>query len=358
VLISDSLWRGQFAGDPRVIDTVIALNGAPHRIVGILPRGFSYPADATYWIPQAIRPRPGIGFIRPVIGRVKPGLTRDQAQADLDNWIGSLPPSTNRPRDMVARVTPLHDAMVRDVRLPLLVFGGAVALVLLIGCANVANLLLMRAVSRRHEIAARLALGASRRRLVRQFLAEGAVLSLAGGCLGVAAAFLAGPAILSMVPDGRIPSDVVIGVDGWVLAFAAGLSLLTGLLVGLAPLAQTTRRSLSGGLRPVTHRPTHRLRNALVVAEVALTVVLIVMAGLLVRSFVGLTRVALGFTPERVMTMTVDLPVRRYPDVEQAVRLHSMLLESMTALPGVESAAAVNWLPLGDLFLSGDVHAD
>jgi putative ABC transport system permease protein len=143
-----------------------------------------------------------------------------------------------------------------------------------------------------------------------------------------------------------------------VLAFTAGLTLLTGLVVGIAPIAQTSRRSLSGGLRPVPGPPSHRLRDALVVAEVALTLVLVISAGLLVRSFASLSRVPLGFTPERVMTMTVDLPVTRYPDVAQTARLHSSLLDSLRASPGVESAAAVNWLPLGDLYVRGDVQAE
>jgi putative ABC transport system permease protein len=216
----------------------------------------------------------------------------------------------------------------------------------------------MRAVSRRHEIAARLALGASRRRLVRQLLAEGAVLSLVGGGLGAAVAFLAGPVLFAMVPVGRLPSDFTIAVDGWVLAFTAGLCVLTGLVVGLAPIAQTWGGTPSVALRTPPGRQSHRMRHALVVAEVALTLVLLVGAGLLLRSFVSLSRVPLGFLPERIMTMTVDFPVLRYPEVDQTVRLHARLLDSLRGLPGVESAAAVNWLPLGDLYLAGDVQPE
>jgi putative ABC transport system permease protein len=358
VLIADSLWRRRFGADPGLVNQTIVLNGIPCRVVGILPPGFSYPANATYWIPLTVRILPNAVHTRAVIGRVKAGITKEQAQADLDAWVQNRP---RRPPNSVARVTSLHDAMVGDVRLPLLVFGGAVGFVLLIVCANVANLLLIRAVSRRQEIAARLALGASRPRVVRQFLTEAAMLSLAGGCLGAAVAFLGGPALLSLIPAGHLPADIAVRVDGWVLAFSAGLSIVTGLITGLAPIVQTSRETLYGALRGATAsatRHSHRLRHALVVAEVALTLVLLVGAGLLVRSFITLSSVPLGFTPERVMTMTVDLPVSRYPTVEQAVMLHSRLLQSISAMPGVESVAAVNWLPLGHLFIWGDVQAE
>jgi putative ABC transport system permease protein len=361
VLISDTLWRGALGADPRLLEQTIALNGTPHRVIGILPPGFSYTAGATYWIPLTVRIEPNRGFIRPVIGRVRAGVSTAQAQADLDAWVRNLPPDPRRGRDLVARVTPLHDAMVRDMRLPLLVFTGAVGLVLLIACANVANLLLLRAVSRRQEIATRLVLGGSRPRVARQLVIEGALLSLAGGCLGAGLAFAAGPALLSLVPAGRLPADLAVRVDGWVLGFAVAASLFTGLAGGLAPVAQMSGRDLYAPLRAGTSSATRRsrsLRHALVVAEVALTLVLLVAAGLLLRSFHERRSVPLGFSPERVMTMTVDLPVTRYPAPEQAASLHARVLESLSALPGVQSAAAVNWLPLGDLTITGDVHPE
>lgn len=360
VVIGDGLWRRQFGADPRLVNTAITLNGMPYRVVGIAPPGFSYPADADYWIPLTVRVTPNVGNVRPVIGRVRGGVTTQQAQADLETWVRSLPPDPQRSRDLVPRVTSLHDAMVRDVRLPLLVFGGAVGLVLLIACANVTNLLLMRAMSRRHEMATRLALGAGRSRVVRQLLTEGALLSVAGGSVGAGIAFLAGPPILSLIPSGRLPSDIAVRADGWVFLFSAGLMVLTGLTVGLAPIVPLSRNTPSAALREgasTATRRTRRLRHAVVVAEVALTLVLLVGAGLLVRTFVGLRGVPLGFTPERVMTMTVDLPVSRYPTAEQAATLHARLLESLSAIPGVQSAAAVNWLPLGDLMIRGDVQA-
>jgi len=361
VLVSDSLWRRQFGADPRLVDQTITLNGIPHRVVGILPPGFSYPADAAYWIPLTVRINPNLGYMRPVIGRLRPGVTREQAQADLEVWVRNLPPDPRRFRDNVAQVRTLHDAIVGDVRFPLLVFGGAVLFVLLIVCANVANLLLMRAVSRRQEIATRLALGAGRGRLVRQLLTESAMLSIAGGLAGVALGALAGPAVLALVPAGRLPKDIVIRPDAWVLTFAVALSLVTGLIVGLAPIVQTARDSRYGPLREgraSATRRSHRLRHALVVAQVALTLILLVGAGLLTRSFTTLRGVPLGFTPDRIMTMTIDLPMSRYPTPAQARLFNDRLLQALSAMPNVESIGAVNWLPLGDMSIWGDVQAE
>jgi predicted permease len=359
VVLSHAVWRDRFASDASVLDRMLTLNGVGHRVVGIMPPGFSYPADATYWIPLAVRIQPNLGFTRPVIGRLKPGMTREQAQADLDLWVRSLPPDSGRPADLVARVTPLHRAMVGDVRLPLLVFGGAVVFLLSIACANVANLLLMRAISRRQEMATRLALGAGRGRLVRQLLTESALLSIAGGLVGVALAWLAGPALLTLVPVGRLPNDIAIAADGWVLAFTAGLSVLTGLAVGLAPIVQLGAADQYVTLRShAVTRQSHRLRQALVVAQVALTLVLLVGAGLLVRSFAGLRGVPLGFSAERVMTMTVDLPMSRYATAADATAFHARLLQALAATPGIQSTAAVNWLPLGNMVIFGDVQAE
>jgi putative ABC transport system permease protein len=361
VLLGDGLWRSRFGADTGLVNRAVTLNGESYRVVGILPPGFAYPREATYWIPLTVRIVPNLGYTRPVIGRVKPGITREQARADLDVWVQSLPPDSRRPRDLVAGVTPLHDAMIGDTRLPLLVFGGAVGFVLLIACANVANLLLMRAVSRRHEIAMRLALGASRRRVVRQLLTEAALLSLAGGAAGTWTAFLAGPALLSLIPAGWIPQDMAIRVDGWILLFTAGLSVFSGLIVGLAPIAQMRRDAGHSPLREGSASAvprSHRLRHVLVVSEVALTLVLLVGAGLLVRSFMGMRSVPLGFTPGRVMTMTIDLPVSRYPETPRVVAFHDRLLSSLSGKPGVVAAGSVNWLPLGDLTITGDVQAE
>jgi putative ABC transport system permease protein len=360
VLLADSLWRRTFGASPDILDQSITLNGLPYRVIGILPAGFSYPADANYWIPLTVRLDPNLGYIRPVVGRLKPGVTRAQAEADLDVWARNLPPDPQRQPDVTARITPLHEAIVGEVRLPLLVFGGAVGLVLLIVCANVANLLLMRAVSRRQEIATRLALGANRGRLVRQLLTESAVLSIAGGLVGASAAVLLGPTVLSVIPSGRLPQDVAIRTDGWVLAFIAGLSVFTGIVVGLAPIMQTTRTTQFEALRAGMASATpgsYQLRHALVVAQVAFTLMLLAGAGLLGRSFIALRNVPLGFAADRVMTMTVDLPMPRYRSIDEAVLFHDRLLASLSMLPDVQSTAAVNWLPLGNMLIRGDVQA-
>jgi predicted permease len=361
VLLSDGVWRGRFGGDPALLNRTITLDGAPHRVVGILPAGFAYPAGAEFWTPLTVRIRPNIGYVRPVIGRVRQGVTLEQAQADLDTWVSSLPPDPGRGNDLVARVTPLHDAMTAGVRQPLWIFAGAVVFVLLIAVSNVANLLLMRAVSRRQEIATRLALGAGRGRLVRQLLTESAVLSLLGGIGGGAIAALAGPALLTLVPAGRLPKELTIHMDWWVVAFAMGLSLLTGLIVGLAPIVQTARDRHHATLREVTAtatRQTHRLREILMVAEVALTLVLLVGAALLVRSFLTLRAVPLGFAPGGVMTMTVDLPELQYPKPPAIAQFHEQLLSRLSAMPDVVSVGAVNWLPLGDMVIWGDLQAE
>ncbi|HET7217530.1 MAG TPA: ABC transporter permease [Vicinamibacterales bacterium] len=359
VVVSHALWRDRFGADPALVDKTLTLDGLRYRVVGIMPPQFSYPADATYWIPLTVRILPNLGYTRPVIGRVKSGITREQAQADLDLWVRSLPPDPNRQRNLVARVVPLHRAMVGDARLPLVVFGGAVVFLLSIACANVANLLLMRAVSRRQEIATRLALGAGRGRLARQLLTESALLATAGGVAGVALAWLAGPALLALVPAGRLPPDISIGVDAWVLAFTVGLSLITGLVVGLAPIVQLDTTGQYGTLRShAATRHSHRLRQALVVAQVALTLVLLVGAGLLIRSFAGLRSVPLGFSPDRVMTMTIDLPTSRYATAADTTMFHSRVLQALAEMPGVQSAAAVNWLPLGKMVIFGDVQAE
>ena len=358
VMLGDSLWRGRFGADPSVVNRTITLDGVAYRVVGVLPPGFSYPANAEVWTPLTVRADPHLTFTRPVIGRLKQGVTRDQAQAAFAALATNLTTDDREKLESVAQVTPLKDAVVGDVRRPLSIFMGAVAFVLLIACANVTNLLLMRAVARRQEIATRLALGAGKGRLVRQLMTETALLSLGGGLAGLFVALVGGHALLSLVPTGILPRDAEILADGWVLAFTLAVAVLTAVVLGLVSAFQATRQDLSGTLREgptAATRQSHRLRHALVVAEMALALVLLVGAGLLVKSFLTLRAVDPGFKPQHVMTMTLDLPAPRYRSAFDLTTFHDRLLASLSPLPDVVSAGAVNWLPLGGMLLRGDI---
>jgi putative ABC transport system permease protein len=263
-------------------------------------------------------------------------------------------------------VIPLKRAVAGDAQPSLLIFTGAVALVLLIACANVSNLVLMRALSRHQEIATRMALGASRRRLIRQLLTESTLLSIAAGLAGVVVAVAGVPALLALIPAGRLPRAAEIQMDAWTLAFTVGLSVAIGLSVGLVPALQATRGELAGAMK---HRwemgtsRTRRLRHGLVVAEVAVAMVLVTGAGLLIKSLTHLQAVAratthLGFQPERVLTMTVNLPATRYPAAPEMHAFYDQLLASLETLPDVTSAGAVNWQPFGTLMMRGDIEVE
>ena len=244
-----------------------------------------------------------------------------------------------------------------DTTRPLLIFTGAVAFVLLIACANVANLLLIRAVARRQEIATRLAIGASRGRVVRQLLTESAVLSLAGGLAATVVSYVATPALLSYVPAGTLPRDAEIHIDLWVVAVTLTLALVAGVLLGIVPALHSIRGDVSNALREgaaSAPRRSLRFRQSLIVAEMALALILLVGAGLLARSFLKLRSIEPGFEPSHVMTMTLDLPETLYSTPVALGAFHQRLLESLASMPAVVSAAAVNWIPLGNMFIQGD----
>jgi len=236
-----------------------------------------------------------------------------------------------------------------------------VVFVLLIACANVANLLLIRGASRRHEIAVRAALGASRWRLIRQLLTESMVLAAAGGALGVLLAAVGVKVLLALAPEGRIPRADQIGVDAWVLAFTCGLSVLTGVLFGLAPAFRATRRPLGQSVAEGNRTSTSRretVRSALVIAEIALALVLLTGAGLLLKSFWRIHSIDPGFRPRNVLAVTVDLPESRYRTAAQMRTFHQSALEKLSSLPGVEAAGAVNWMPLGGNLARGDFQLE
>jgi predicted permease len=358
VMIGDGLWRSRFGADPSVVNRRVILDGIAHTVIGILPPGFGYPGATEVWTPHSFRPTPGTGLSRPVIGRLNAHTTREQAEAAFRAFATTRAGGSKSSSDWIAQVTPLKDATVGKVEVPLLIFSGAVGFVLLIACANVANLLLMRAVSRRHEIATRLALGAGRARLIRLLVTEAAILCIAGGALGVGFAAYAGPALLTLMPAGTLPRHGEIHMDPWVLVFTLGLVAITTLILGVLPAVYAGGDDLSAVTRETSAsstRRSHHLRHALVVAEIALALVLLVGAGLLARNFLQMRSVDPGFEPRRAMTMTVDLPATRYRTAEAAQGFHARVLDGLEMVPGVTAAGAINWMPLGVMLLRGDV---
>ncbi len=359
VLLSDRLWRSRFGGDPTIPGKAIILDGVSFTIAGVMPPSFAF-QDAELWKRIEIELRPHNSFMRPVIGRLKPGVPARQADAELQAFAAQRPRGKGE-NGFIARILPLKELFVADVRKLLLIFSGAVAFVFLIACANFANLLLIRGASRQQEIAIRAALGASRWRLVRQLLAESTLLSLAGGALGILLSIAGAKVLLALLPTGKIPRVEDVHMDIWVLAFTLALSLFTGLVFGLAPALKATRRELrqavNEGGRSLTGRH-ERLRGALVTVEIALALVLLTGAGLLVRSFLQMRSVNPGFRPENILAATVELPDSRYPTAAKMRALDEQVLASLAVLPGAASVAAVNWIPLKREFVRGDFQLE
>ena len=357
VILGDALWRERFGADSTVVGRPITLDGVRHTVVGVTPPRFAYPLDARLWRPLRIQLAPNRFQLLSAVGRLRDGVTRAQAVAELDALAAA-----DRARDsMVSRVTPLKDTVVGDVTRSLLVFAGAVGLVLLIACANVANLLLMRATTRRREMAVRAALGAGRRRLVRQLVTESALLWVGAGIAGAGVAMAGVRALLALAPAGRIPRHGEIGVDAPALAFALGVSLGTGMIFGLIPAIRATgsgvRDALAATARTMTGRDG-RLRGALVMAEIAIALVLLTGAALMVESFVRMRRVELGFRPAGLALLTVDLPDATYPSAAAMQAAHQAVLDRLARIGGVASASAVNFVPLGGAMIRGDIKVD
>jgi putative ABC transport system permease protein len=360
-VLSHHAWERRFARDPGVVGRTLMLNGRAHTVVGIAPPEMG-PGRAVndafflateVWLPAPYFPNKG-GLERGqgefiVVGRLARGVTRDQARADVAVVAGRLErehPDTQRGRGI--EVLSLREQVVGDLRGPLLALMGAVAVVLLIACANVANLLLARGLQRQREMAVRSALGAGRGRLVRQLLAESLVLAGAGAVLGLGLAAAALRGLLALVPEGTLPADV--SIDGRVLAFTGLVALGTALLFGLLPALQGSRPELETVLRDTGRgnaggRGRRRVRDGLVVAEVALSLVLLVGAGLLMRSVHALGAADPGFRPERILTAEFRLPAARYERPEQIAAFFRSTLDKLKAVPGVESASLVRAVP-------------
>ena len=361
-VLDHGFWVRKFASDPQIVGSDITLDKESYTIVGVLPESFRFleRADA-YIVGPKLVPAPPVSFTEDYesdrssgymkgVGRIEPGVTLDQALADLDRIGRAL--EAEYPEDLAGRTftgVPLQDSLVGSVEAALFLLLGAVGLVLLIACANVANLLLARASGRRKEMAVRTALGANRGRVVRQLLTESMMLAGAGGLVGVGVSVLAMDALRALIPD-SLPRAAEIGADATVLGFTVTISLLTGLLFGLAPAlqsagtdAQTVIRSDARGAS--AGRSSARLRDGLVVAEIALALVLLIGAGLTLRSLVALQSQAPGFDPDRVLTLRLALPQAKYDSDEKISALYRRLVDEIRPLPGVESAAITLMVP-------------
>ncbi|HEY2802159.1 MAG TPA: ABC transporter permease, partial [Chthoniobacterales bacterium] len=364
VILGYDFWQRHFGGDAKVIGQRIELNRAPYTVIGVMPARFQFPiqqdppqfyvtiaGDATTSDGSKPSTEQRGSHSLQAIARLKPGLTIAQAQADLSTIAARLAkqyPDTNT--DFGALVKPLREDLIGDVRTALYVLFGAVVCVLLIANANVANLLLARASVRGKEIALRAALGASRSRIVRQLLTESVLLSALGGLLGLLLAQWGTSALVKVVPQ-SIPRIGDIQLDGAVLAFTVLVSLVTGIIFGLVPAWQASHVDLNSALKSGIRTGSDtgskgRLRNSLVMAEVALALVLLICAGLLIQSFARLGDVPTGLRPERLLTARIGLPVSVYQNNENIVEFYQKLLPKIRALPGVESASAIVPLPL------------
>jgi len=355
VILSDGIWREKFGGDPAIIGRTITLDNIGYTVVGVMPPAFRFPLQGEpkmTWSTMSglsMAQERGAHFLT-CVAKLKPGVTFAQAQAAMDVIAGSLSkqyPDSNT--YMGVRVTSEQERVTQAIRPALLVMMIAVGLVLLIACVNVANLLLARATSRGREIAIRTALGAGKTRVVRQLLTESLLLALVAGGLGIVLAAWGTGILVRFSPEG-LPRVTEIHMDGWVLAFTVGLSLLTGILFGLAPALQVTHSNIvealkEGSLSTTAGSGRHLLRSSLVIVEMVLALILLVSAGLLIRSLIRLQDLSPGFDPRNVMTASVDLPDARFPDVKK-VEFFRELATELKALPGVQSAGAIYPLPM------------
>ncbi|MDQ3652168.1 MAG: ABC transporter permease [Acidobacteriota bacterium] len=352
VILSNGLWERRFGANSEIIGQSIVVNNRARVVVGVMPLGFKFPETAELWIPLTPEVRNwtrndhGIS----AVGRLKPDVTLEQAQADINavaRRIEELHPVMNE--GMGVNLIPLRDGLVGDFRKALLLLLGVVGLVLAVACANVANLLLARASARQREIAVRAALGASRWRVFRQLLTESFLLGVTGGALGLVLALWGLDLLLAAIPV-DLPFWMKFNLDWRVLGFAAGMALLTSLIFGVAPALQAARidlnETLKEGGRSGAGASRHRLRRALVVVEVALSLILLIGAGLMTRSFLRLQQVNPGLNAENVLTLRVSLPSAKYDAPEKRQDFFKQLLERTRALPGVQAAGAISYLPL------------
>jgi predicted permease len=363
IVITDTLWHTRFGGDKNIIGQTVALDGTPYEIIGVLPAGTQFPflAPADVWSPRyfehtlfpAQRLRMGVGYLT-IIARLRSGVSYERAVAEMNvlhqQFQKENPGAPDAHPDLTVVLTNLQDSVVANIRGMLLMLSGAVGLVLLIACGNVASLLLSRALSRKKEMAVRAALGAQRGALIRQLLTESVLLALLGGILGLALSWAA-TKYLGTLASGNLPQGMPITMDVRVLLFMLLVSVLTGIIFGIFPALQLSRTNVNQTLRDEGRSSTggHRrvqLRGLLVVGQVALSLLLLIGAGLLIRSFSQLLHVNPGFDPQNVLSMNVSLPTVKYADAQKQIAFFDDLVRRVSALPGVRSAAISAALPL------------
>ena len=356
VIISHGFWQRRYGGSPDIVGQTITLNGAGVTVIGVMPPDFQFPnKDTEIWVPMWFDPAdPGNrgGHFLGVIARLKPGVSLGQAQVEMDSIAARLEQQYPVNTGHGVNLFPLYEETVGDIRPALLVLLGAVGFVLLIACANVANLLLVRSAGRQREIAIRTAMGASRFRIIKQLLTESLLLSLVGGALGLLLAFWGVDLLLALSPE-DMPRITEIRIDGRVLGFTFALSLFTGVVFGLLPALSASRLDLNtslkeGGRSSALSFGRNRARGLLVVSEVALAVVLLIGAGLMMKSFLHLQTVGAGFNPQSVLAVDFVLPASKYREGEQQAAFFRQVIERVSALPGIQSVGGVVNIPFGE----------
>jgi putative ABC transport system permease protein len=360
VVLSHGLWQRRFASDPGIVNSDISLNGTNYTILGVMPEGFAFPEAVDIWAPLAIdraniRNR-GSHYLE-VLGRLRPGVSFEQMQSEMATIGQTLSEQYPDYYDggLTFLLIPLQTEVVGNIKPVIILLAVAVGLVLLIACFNVANMLLARATVREKEIALRAALGAGRARLVRQLLTESVLLAIIGGAIGVSLAFV-GVRLFAAFGPREIPRINEIGVDSTVLVFSILIIVLTGILFGLAPALHISKPDLNNALKEGGRGSTgrrHYLRNILVVGEIAFALMLLITAGLTMRSFQQLLELDLGFRADKVMTMRLTLPQAKYQDNAKVAGFYRQLVENVKAAPGIEAAGIISQLPLSGSYSSG-----
>jgi predicted permease len=362
-LISDAFWRRNYGGSPQAIGQILRTENMAFTIVGVMPRGFRFPGANDFWIPMSVFQKAGEVEDRgahnyQAVARLKEGVSVQAAQAQMQTIAARLEqqyPSSNK--DKSVAVVPMQELMVSGVRTTLYLLLGAVALVLLIACGNVANLLLARAAGRVREIAIRAAMGATRARIIRQLMMESAALAVLAGALGVLLAAWGTNALIVLAPA-SVPRLNEVHADGWVLGFTLLISLTSSAFFGLAPALQASRTNLNeclkaGSTRTGMGETSSRIRNALVVAQIALSVVLVIASGLLLRSLFAIARIDLGFEPAHILVMQTSVPASDLDSARRAANFYTQLLQRVREFPGVTSIAAAQGTPAGGFMSNG-----